>query len=183
MQYDRPVSEHLGRTLARYVSLNVLSMLGLSLYILADTYFIANSVGSEGIVALNIVLPTYSLIDGLGLMLGIGGATRFSIAHGEGRPEKGSFIFTKMFLIGLSLGILFTLAGILAPGAVCRLLGASTDILPLASEYLRTMLDFSLAFLLNSILIAFVRNDGAPPIWQAPPCLPAVSATSFSITF
>lgn len=95
MQYDRPVSEHLGRTFARYVSLNVLSMLGLSLYILADTYFIANSVGSEGIVALNIVLPAYSLIDGLGLMLGIGGATRFSIAHGEGRPEKGSFIFSK----------------------------------------------------------------------------------------
>lgn len=167
MQYDRPVSEHLGRTFARYVSLNVLSMLGLSLYILADTYFIANSVGSEGIVALNIVLPTYSLIDGLGLMLGIGGATRFSIAHGEGRPEKGSFIFTKMLLIGLSLGILFTLAGILAPGAVCRLLGASTDILPLASEYLRTMLYFSLAFLLNSILIAFVRNDGAPHLASA----------------
>lgn len=167
MQQSRFPSCRLFGTFARYVSLNVLSMLGLSLYILADTYFIANSVGSEGIVALNIILPAYSLIDGLGLMLGIGGATRFSIAHGEGQPEKGSGIFSKMFCIGLSLGILFTLAGILAPGLFCSVLGAAPDILPLASEYFRTMLYFSPAFLSNSILIAFVRNDGAPNLATA----------------
>ena len=42
---------------ARYVSLNVLSMAGLSCYILADTYFISAGVGSNGIAALNLALP------------------------------------------------------------------------------------------------------------------------------
>ena len=37
------------RQFARYVSLNVLSMVGLSCYILADTYFISAGVGSDGI--------------------------------------------------------------------------------------------------------------------------------------
>ena len=46
----------------RYVSQNVLGMIGMSLYILADTFFISESVGANGITALNIVLPIYSFI-------------------------------------------------------------------------------------------------------------------------
>ena len=48
---------------ARYVSLNVLSMAGLSCYILADTYFISAGVGSNGIAALNLALPAYSPVS------------------------------------------------------------------------------------------------------------------------
>ncbi len=40
-----------------YVTRSVLSTLGLSLYILADTFFIANGVGVLGLAALNIALP------------------------------------------------------------------------------------------------------------------------------
>ena len=61
------------KTILHYISMNVCSMLGLSLYILADTYFIANGVGSDGLVALNIALPAYSVVNGTGLLLGIGG--------------------------------------------------------------------------------------------------------------
>ncbi len=46
----------------RYVSQNMLGMLGMSLYILADTYFISKAVGADGITALNLVLPVYNLI-------------------------------------------------------------------------------------------------------------------------
>ena len=38
----------------RYASLNVLGMFGISLYILADTFFIANGVGADGLTALNL---------------------------------------------------------------------------------------------------------------------------------
>ena len=34
----------------RYVSQNMLGMLGMSLYILADTYFISKAVGADGII-------------------------------------------------------------------------------------------------------------------------------------
>ena len=44
----------------RYVSQNMLGMLGMSLYILADTYFISKAVGADGITALNLVLPVYN---------------------------------------------------------------------------------------------------------------------------
>ena len=40
----------------KYVSQN---MLGMSLYILADSFFISMAVGADGIIALNLVLPIY----------------------------------------------------------------------------------------------------------------------------
>lgn len=46
----------------KYVSQNILGMVGMSLYILADTFFISKAVGSNGITALNLVLPVYNLI-------------------------------------------------------------------------------------------------------------------------
>ena len=48
----------------RYVSANVMGMIGLSCYILADTFFIANAIGADGLTALNIAIPVYNLING-----------------------------------------------------------------------------------------------------------------------
>ena len=62
-----------------YVTRSVLSTLGLSLYILADTFFIANGVGVLGLAALNIALPVFNLLTGIGLLLGMGGATLFAL--------------------------------------------------------------------------------------------------------
>ncbi len=64
---------------AKYASLNVFGMIGLSCYILADTYFISRGLGANGLTALNLAIPVYSVIHGCGLMLGMGGATRYSI--------------------------------------------------------------------------------------------------------
>ena len=57
------------RECIRYCVPSVLGMLGLSCYILADTFFIANGIGTDGLAALNLALPVYSLIHGVGLML------------------------------------------------------------------------------------------------------------------
>ena len=46
----------------KYVSQNMLGMVGMSVYILADTYFISVAVGADGITALNLVLPIYNII-------------------------------------------------------------------------------------------------------------------------
>ena len=53
----------------KYVSQNILAMIGLSLYILADTYFISKAVGANGITALNMALPVYGVIFALGQMV------------------------------------------------------------------------------------------------------------------
>ena len=46
----------IGKEFAKYVFLNILGMAGLSCYILADTYFVSASLGSDGLAALNIAI-------------------------------------------------------------------------------------------------------------------------------
>ena len=45
------------REFARYTSLNVLGMLALSCYILADTFFVSLGLGADGLAALNLAIP------------------------------------------------------------------------------------------------------------------------------
>ena len=55
----------------KYTSLNILGMLGLSCYILADTFFVSKGLGTDGLTALNLAIPIYSFIHGSGLMIGM----------------------------------------------------------------------------------------------------------------
>ena len=76
-----------GKTFLRYTFFSVLGMVGISCYILADTFFIARGVGRDGLTALNLALPAYSVLHGTGLMIGMGAATRFSLLQGRGETE------------------------------------------------------------------------------------------------
>ncbi len=152
------------RTFFKYVSANILGMIGLSCYILADTFFIARGVGADGLTALNLAIPIYSFLNGLGLMVGIGGATRFSIAGGSRDEKTRKTVFTQAFCFMLCLAALFFMAGLFLPYHLAALLGADASILPLTGVYLRILLLFAPMFMMNNLLIAFVRNDGKPQL-------------------
>ena len=76
----------------RYAVLNMLGMTALSCYILADTFFVAGGLGADGLTALNLAIPIYSFIHGSGLMLGMGGATRYSILKSQGKTKEGDLV-------------------------------------------------------------------------------------------
>ena len=146
----------------RYTSLNVLGMLGLSCYILADTFFISKGLGSDGLTALNLALPVYSVINGCGLMLGMGGATRYAICRGQGAGDEGNRVFTCAVYAAVFLVAVFFVGGLLLSDKLAMLLGAKGVIEPMTDIYLKVILLFSPAFILNNILQCFVRNDGNP---------------------
>ena len=154
-------------TFMKYVSANILGMIGLSCYILADTFFIARGVGADGLTALNLAIPAYSFLNGLGLMIGMGGATRYSIAGGSGDTHSHKTVFTQALLFVTVLASLFFLAGLLFPYQIAALLGADESILPLTGIYLRILLMFAPMFMLNNLLICFVRNDKKPQLSMA----------------
>lgn len=151
-----------GREFARYASLNMLGMLGISCYILADTFFISRATGAQGLAALNLALPVYSLIHGLGLMLGMGGGIRYSIGRGQGDRKSGDGAFTQALCLALFLGVLFSLTGLTFARPLAQALGAQGKVLEMSSSYLRVLMTFAPAFMLNDVFTCFVRNDGDP---------------------
>ena len=55
-------------------------MIGFSCYVLADSYFISIAKGADGLTALNLVMPLYSIIFSIGEMIGVGSAIRYAIS-------------------------------------------------------------------------------------------------------
>lgn len=148
----------------KYSSLNVLGMIGLSCYILADTFFIAKGLGANGLAALNLAIPIYSFINGCGLMFGMGGATKYSILKSQNKGKEADAIFTHTIAAGAVVAFLFLLLGLLFSGGIAGILGANTEIFEMSRVYLQVILLFAPFFMLNNILLCFVRNDGAPQL-------------------
>lgn len=151
----------------KYAFLNMLGMLGLSCYILADTFFVAGGLGAEGLAALNLAIPVYSFLHGSGLMLGMGGATRYSILRNRGKQREGDEAFTRTMGMAVVLAGVFLTFGMFFSGNISALLGAEGNIFQMCRTYLRTLLLFSPAFLMNDAVLCFVRNDGAPQLSMA----------------
>lgn len=155
------------REFIRYVSLNVLGMLGLSCYILADTYFVSKGLGADGLAALNLAIPVYSFIHGSGLLIGMGGGTRYAILstrEKSGRPTA----FLPM-RCGLPWGCR---RGSFCWGCSVRRnwpgsWGPDETVFAMSRTYLQVILLFAPAFLLNNLCLCFVRNDGAPQLSMA----------------
>lgn len=156
--------QNLNRTFARYMSLNILGMLGMSGYILADTFFVSSRLGSDGLAALNLAISVFGFINGLGMMLGIGGATRYAICKAREDDREANASFTLSLVAGIGAGVVLVLFGLLFSRPLAGLLGAEDRILPMCAVYLRTAFLFAPFFILNHILVAFVRNDGSPKL-------------------
>lgn len=168
----------LNKQFARYVSQNILGMVGVSLYILADTFFISMAEGANGITALNLVLPLYSVIYAIGAMVGVGSAIRFSISKAQGEKDAVKY-FASAILWVLILSVPFILVGGLFPDKIVGCLGGDKVIVAVGAPYTRIFMVFTPFFMLNTVVNAFVRNDDDPSLSMAA----TLSSSLFNIVF
>ncbi len=155
------------RDFVKYVSLNILGQMAYSCYTLADTFFVSSSLGANGLTALNLAFPVFCLLNGTGLMIGMGGGTRYSIAKSRNENERANRIFTNAVYMAACFAAIFILAGVFLVGTLVRMLGADDAVFPMTNTYLKVMLLFAPAFLINNLLQCFVRNDGKPSLSMA----------------
>lgn len=152
------------REFVNYTTLSVLGILGVSCYILADTFFVSKGLGTGGLAALNLAIPVYNFIHGTGLMLGMGGATKFSVCKSQGSQKSVNEIYTNTIYLAILFSAVFMLPGFFCANRLALLLGADGSVLKMTSIYLRWLLLFSPAFILNDVLLCFVRNDESPQL-------------------
>lgn len=147
----------------KYVSQNIFGMLGVSCYILADTFFISRAAGANGITVLNLVLPVYGIIFAIGSMIGVGSATRYSIVKAQ-KDESADCYFSNAIFCILVISIPFVVLGIFFPHKVLALMGGDAQIVSVGISYTRIFLLFAPCFMLNYVIPAFVRNDNDPTL-------------------
>lgn len=149
---------------SRYLIPSISATLVTSIYILADTIIIGKGIGSDGIAALNLLLPLFSLFFGTGMLFGIGGAVLMAVANGQGNKKLANAYFTNAIFITTIVVILYFIIGNCFLEKIAYILGSSENSIELVMEYGRYLMIGIPVFVFSSFLQAFVRNDNAPKL-------------------
>ena len=72
MQSSCSLKKNIWKNYVSYLIPTVIGMVTYSLYCLADVLFVSLGVGSNGLAALNISLPIFTIYSALALLIGVG---------------------------------------------------------------------------------------------------------------
>ncbi len=146
----------------RYAIPSIVGMLSTALYIVLDGIFIGRFVGAEGLASVHIVMPAFSFVAALGLMVSIGGGTVISIELGRRNPEQARLWFSMVLTVLIAVWAGSVLAVILRGEQVAIFLGADLTLIPGVLQYMRPLAYFSLPFIGNFFLDYILRATGHP---------------------
>lgn len=155
-------TERVGSLMVKFAVPSIIAMLVGALYNIVDQLFIGQAVGTLGNAATNIAFPLSTSCIALALLFGIGGASNFNLAMGEGRKEEAASYAgnSAVLLIGSGLVLFLVTQLFLTPLLV--FFGAPADVMPYAKVYVRiTSIGFP-CLILTAGGCHLIRADGSP---------------------
>lgn len=134
------------------------------IYAAVDAAVVGHYAGPVGSSTLAIVLPIWTIIYSLGLLIGIGGSVCYSFYKGKGELNKANQYFTLSIIFAAVCSIICWIVVVFFDEPMLRLFGADDINLPLAKEYLLPIKFIIPIYLFSEIIAAFLRNDNAPAL-------------------
>jgi putative MATE family efflux protein len=166
---DRNVldTDHVGRLLVKLATPAFFGMFVQTLYNVINTIFIGHAVDTAGhpigmvaIAGLSIVFPVQMLFMGVGMMVGMGGTSLISRFIGSGDKDKAERTLGNGITCVIILSVLITAVILPNINGFLRLIGASSEVLPYARDYLTIIVSATVFNILGMTLLNFVRAEG-----------------------
>ena len=112
------------------------AMLFLALQSIADGLIVGRLIGTTALAAVNIVIPVYTLVTAVALMIGVGTQAQIGILTGQ-----GDYTGAKTALISGLIGLIFftvtaTVGVNIFADEIAVFLGADNELLPLSTKYI-----------------------------------------------
>lgn len=156
------LEEDVKRIYFKYLIPTAVASLALSIYVLLDTIFIGQGVGADGLAALNINIPIFSVGFGMGLLIGVGGSTLMSIEKGKGNEKRAKEVFTLSITLAVLVAVIFTFFSVAYARQLAYLLGATNENIDLVMQYTYWLVRGCGLFVIATTLQCFLRCDKAP---------------------
>jgi len=161
-QKKQILNENLRSLLFKFSIPSITGMVTIALYSFVDTLFVGKTVGPNAIAGLTIVLPVIIFIVAIGLLTGVGAASVVSRSLGKGNKEKAVITGGDSFILNTIFNIITIVPIYLFSDRILKFLGASSEVLPYARDYLEIML-FGFLFLSFSVNgSSLIRAEGKP---------------------
>lgn len=145
----------------------LLGMLGMSAVTAVDGIFVGHCVGSDGIAAINIVIPVLMLLTGIGLMVGSGCSVVASIHLARGKVKVARLNVTQALLAVTVVAVVLTCAMLADAAGTARVLGASQELLSLVVDYMVWYVPSWVFMVWTAVALFVIRLDGAPRMAMA----------------
>lgn len=149
-------------SLIRFALPSMVMMLFMSLYTIIDGVFISQFLGTDALSSANIVYPAANLLIAIGVMLATGGSALIAKKIGENRLEDARGSFSLIVYSGITLGILACILGNIFITSIVTKLGATPILLENCISYLRILLFFAPACVLQLIFQSLFVTAGKP---------------------
>ncbi len=156
------MSDQYNKNIVKYVVPTMLSSVCFFLFTIVDGVFIGHGVGTNGLGAINLVMPFVMVVNAVFMLTTIGGVTIAAIRLGRGDKNGANQAFMHSVLGSVAAALILCVAGVFFADPICTLLGASGTFHEMAAEYLFWYSLFIIPSALNTVLMGFCRNDGSP---------------------
>lgn len=155
-------TERIGKLLVKFAIPGIISMVVNSLYNIVDQVFIGRGVGYLGNGATTVIFPMATMAMAFAQLFGDGSAAYMSLKLGEKKEDEAAR-GTAAGVIGfISFGILIGAIYLAFMSPLCRMFGATDDILPYAVKY-GSIISLGIPFCaICAGGSSIIRADGSP---------------------
>jgi putative MATE family efflux protein len=131
-----------------------------AIYSVVDVIFIGHFVGSLGIAGVSVVFPLQMLVNGVAMMVGVGGASLISRRIGAGDNRSAERALGNGISFAIIFSLLLTAAILPTMDFWLSLVGASENVLPYARVYLTIFISGVVISILGMALLTYARSEG-----------------------
>jgi len=146
-------------TFFRYALPSILGLLAITTASIVDGIFIGQFVSSEGLAAITLLIPFFTLVFAIALMLSIGGAVRAGNYLGQNKIEAASAVFSKCLISIFIISQLFMGVSFLLDQQILTLLGAPEELILLVLPYFHIICGVLVMQVTSMVLYYFIRLD------------------------
>ena len=158
-QLSQPITY---RTLLAFAVPMIVSQLFMNVNFIVDGFFVAHAVGTEGLSAINIVMPFIPLTIVLATMLGTGGSALIAAQLGAGENRHARENFSLLALVCVILSTMIAVLGMTFLRPILYFFGADDALYPLCEVYAVPLFVSTPLTMAGLILDIFLVAAGQP---------------------
>ena len=166
LQTERLGTEKITKLLLEFSLPATIGMLVNAVYNVMDRIFVGNSgyLGTPALAGITVAFPITMIMLAFAIMIGVGGATQFSIHLGKEQPEEARNFLGNAVILMVFFSMIFSIFGLIFIDPLLKLFGASDTVLPYAREYLSWLLLGAVFQTAGLGFNHFMRANGSPTV-------------------
>lgn len=134
-----------GPLIARYALPGAVGLVFFSLQSIIDGIIVGNYIGADALASVSLVMPSYTLLTAMSLIIGIGSQAQMGISMGQGDYTKAKTALKTGVLSILAFAVLYAVFINTFPRQVAGFLGAEGVLLDYSVQYINGVMPFIVA--------------------------------------